>query len=379
MDPVVNKNAKFYIQIAKPTVEEEEKQALIEVANRGWLSQGEKVYEFEKLISTAHGKKYGCACNSGAMALILSLNAANIGHGDEVIIPDLTMIAVVNAVLAVGATPVFADSSYTSDVGNIDKITIERCLTAKTRAIILVHTYGEAITSIQKIINFAHEKGLFVIEDCAESHYAYDNENTMVGSAGDFAIFSFYSNKIITTGEGGMVLTNCEDAKDRLDRLRMHCFTPGRHFWHTEQAWGVRMTDMQAAIGIVQHSKRHRFLARRKEIRKIYEENWKDNTTKKCNFANTQKGATNWVLPILTTNRENLRKHLAENGIDHRTYFNPFHKQEFLTKYSRGGNDSFYYYIAENFGEKGLYLPIYPTLTNDEILYICEKVNEFYA
>jgi perosamine synthetase len=139
------------------------------------------------------------------------------------------------------------------------------------------------------------------------------------------------------------------------------------------------MTDMQAAIGIVQHSKRHRFLARRKEIRRLYEENWNGNSIKGYWFANTQEGATNWVLPILTNNREDLRQHLAENGIDHRTYFNPFHKQQFLAKYSRGWDNDINYHTAEYLGKVGLYLPIYPTLTNDEVLYICEKVNKFYA
>jgi perosamine synthetase len=368
MDPIINKNAKKYIQVAKPTLEQEEIDAVKQVVQDGWVSRGPKVKEFEQLIANAHNKKFGSSCNSGATALILALVAADVKAGDEVIVPDLTMIAVANAVLAIGAIPVFADSDVQSGVGNVSKITLNQCITPKTKAAIIVHTYGEPIEYTQDIVNFLHHKHIRVIEDCAESHYARDNNGNVVGSCGDLSIFSFYSNKIITTGEGGMVLTDNLDVKDRLDRIQMHAFTPGKHFWHTEHAWGVRMTDMQAAIGIEQHKKKDRFIIRRKEIRGIYEEN----ITNSSILVPTTPGSTNWVMPILVNERQKFREHLAENGVDHRTYFNPFSQQVFLTKYVTHDNP-----IARLLSETGLYLPLYPTLTDDDVLYICEVINKY--
>jgi perosamine synthetase len=376
MDPVLNKKAEYLIPIAKPTLGEEEALVAYNVVKSGWISQGEKVVEFENLIAKAHGKEFGSACNSGATALILALNAAGVQRGDEVIVPDLTMVAVVNSVLAIGAVPVFAGCNEKSQVGNVGFYSILSNITAKTKAVIIVHTYGEPVEEFEEIVSQLQKKGIRVIEDCAESHYAINSNCKTVGSLGDYAIFSFYSNKIITTGEGGMVLTNNKEDKAHLDRLRMHCFTPGRHFWHSEHAWGYRMTDMQAAIGIVQHDRHNEFLLRRYHIYDLYHSLIKKNDwilpVKLTHLASP------WVMPILVYQcREELRQYLAKNGIDHRTYFNPFHQQEFCKQYMRGvlyqGEEQY----SSILGRIGIYLPVYPTLTDNEIEYICNTINRF--
>jgi len=371
MDPILNTNAERLIPIAEPWLGGEEASAVRQTVVDNWISQGPLVKEFEHQMALCTGKNYGSACNSGTTALHLALHICDIQPGNEVIIPNLTMIALANAVLLAGATPVFVDADVNSDVGNISLEGIKEKISAKTKAIILVHTYGEPVEDIVEIIDHCKGMDIKIIEDCAESHFG-KLDNKMLGSFGDLSVFSFYSNKNITTGEGGMVTTNKLYEKERLDRVRMHAFTPGQHFCHTERAFGYRMTDMQAAIGLEQLKKSTKFMERRRYIRRMYDEGLKD--LHHMNIPKMAEGSANWVMPLITMSnddRDNLRHYLAHYGIESRTYFQPMHQQYFLTKYSNGD-----YPVSETLSECGLYIPLYPKLTDDDVKYIIEVLQQ---
>ena len=385
MDPIINQNAEKFILIAKPDIGEEEKYALSSCIEDDWISQGPKVAEFEKIIAFQCRKKFGSACNSGTTALHLALHVCDVKEGDEVIIPNLTMIAVANSVILTGGTPVFCDSDENSDVGNISLQKIKPLITEKTKAVIVVHTYGEPILDIKEIVHYCNDKNIKVIEDCAESHFATLNGEP-VGSFADLAIFSFYSNKNITTGEGGMVVTNSQEIKDRLDRVRMHAFTPGKHFCHTEKAFGYRMTDMQAAIGIAQYHKSDYFMGIRRKYRSYYEEKLNNPHMRIANKSVSLEESGVWVLPILTDSEEKrdaIRQHIANHGIDSRTYFQPMNEQIFLKKYAKKmcyytyTTNPIKYPVSLKLSRNGFYVPLYPRLTYMDINYIIEVLNNF--
>jgi perosamine synthetase len=379
-DPILNKDAERFIPISAPWLDDNESFAIQDCIANNWISQGPKVAKFEQEFAKTHDNLYGSACNSGTTAIHLALKAIGIEKGDEVIIPDFTMVAVANSVLACEAVPVFADAVAAVEkdgnvlcslVGNTSLYSIKKCITAKTKAIIVVHTYGEPVEDIQAIADFCKQKNIFLVEDCAESTFARISGKP-VGSFGDIATFSFYSNKNITTGEGGMVLTNSAEIKDRLDRIRMHAFTPGMHFNHTERAFGYRMTDLQAAIGLTQLTKASFFMDRRRRYREIYDNRLKD--CKKIIIPRTTPESGYWVMPILTNDqvtRDKYREHLANNGIETRTYFFPMSTQVFLKQYER--NEC---HVAKFLGKAGFYLPLYPKLSEEDINYIIDKMIE---
>jgi len=364
-DPILNTKAEKLIWVAQPSLGLEEATAVASAVADNWISQGPKVKEFEEQIAKQTGKRFGSACNSGTTALHLALHVCDVGPEHEVVIPDLTMIALANAVLLTRATPVFADSSPKSAVGNVELNTLKDKITEKTKAVVVVHTYGEPVVDIEEIVEYCHNRGIWVIEDCAECHLGRLNGKPL-GSFGDVAIFSFYSNKIITTGEGGMVTTNFQTMKERLDRVRMHAFTPGKHFCHTERAFGYRMTDLQAAIGIAQLTKADDFIERRLVIRKQYEECLED--VPYLNIPSTTDESAHWVMPMLADSlkeRDGIRKHMADHGIDSRTYFQPMHEQQFLTRFAEGS-----YPVSKILADRGFYVPLYPKLSNEDVSYV---------
>jgi perosamine synthetase len=366
MDPVVNRAAKRFIPVAEPSIGKREVKAVAEVVESGWISQGQVVNEFEQIFANFHDTKYGSACTSGTTALHLALAVCDISRGDEVIIPDFTMVALANSTLLSGGTPVFAD--VVGGVGNLSLDCIKEKITDKTTVVIVVHTYGEPIDDIVEISKYLNKRGIFLIEDCAEAHYAVHKSGGKVGSFGDLAIFSFYANKNITTGEGGLVITDNKDVKDRLDRIRMHAFTPGKHFCHTERAFGYRMTNMQAAMGIEQHRRHEEFMLSRWTLRQRYENNLKGVSC--IEIPETTKSSAWWIMPILADgHRDSLRAALADNGIETRSYFYPMHTQSFLTQYDLGE-----YPQANRLSQIGFYLPLNPTLSVDDIDYISEVI-----
>lgn len=379
MDPELNPRASRQIPVARPCLSNLEAEEAAHSVTSGWISQGPKVEQFEEEFAAAHGRKYGVACCSGTSALQLAL-AALIATGElncdeDVLCPTLTMVAVPNSILYVDCQPSFMDSE--EETGNPVAPVHRKVLPSVA---IVPHLYG---IPAQECVLDLLERDVIVIEDCAEAHYAeyYEGAAGMapVGSYGRFACFSFYANKIITSGEGGMVLTDSVADAELLRSLRSHAFTPGDHFHHQRLAYGMRMTDLQAAVGLAQHRRAPEFLVDREVLAGAYlarlEGTWGLTIPKN----HVIPGSVWWVYPIQVSGqfdsflRDDLRAHLAHHGIDTRTFFHPMHLQPHLRRFAHGQ-----YPIAEIMGARGLYLPLYPGLSLEDVSYVCDAIKSFH-
>ncbi len=318
-----------------PDIGKEEEKSLIKCVRSKHISQGKFVQKFEKDFSMYLGTKYASAVCNGTAALHLALVALGINKKDEVIVPNCTFISTPNAVSYTGAKPVFVDIDETYC---IDPKEIKKAITKRTKAIIAVHLYGN-VADMGWIKKIARKYRLYVIEDCAEAHGA-EYKGKKVGSIGDVGCFSFYGNKIITTGEGGMCVTNNKKLKKRIDFLRaqgkpkLEDLKPGREyaqmqFYHHLLAFNYRMTDLQASIGIEQLRKINKIIKRRMKIASIYEKKikgFKKPIIKK--FTNP----VYWFYPILCrTEKEQIiiMNVLRKKGIILRSFFYPCNKQPF--------------------------------------------------
>jgi len=362
------------IPIAEPLLEEEELNNVIEAVKSGWISsKGKFIPEFEEQFARYCGVKYGVTTSNGTVALHLALATLGIKEGDEVIIPTLTFIATANAVRYTGAKPVFVDSH--PDYWCIDPEKIEGAITPKTRAIIPVHLYGhpcdmEAITAVAKKHN------LYVIEDAAEAHGA-EYQGRKTGSFSNIACFSFYGNKIITTGEGGMCLTDDEKVAERMRILRDHGMNPDKRYWHDITGFNYRMTNMQAAIGVAQLEKIDRAVTRKRERADWYKEGLGDLEQKglirlhpempwaKCVY---------WMYSVLVEDsfgmdRDEFMKKLAEREIETRPLFYPVHIMPPYKVTDR-------FPVAEELSRKGVSLPTGITLVKKDVETIAGAIKE---
>lgn len=320
-----------FTPVAEPTLENKELEYLLDAFSSTWISsKGKYIDRFEEDFSKYCDVKYGVATSNGTVAIHLALVALGIGKGDEVIIPDLTFAATINAVLYTGATPVIVDIE--PDSWTIDPIEIEKAITAKTKAIIPVHVYGQAC-EMDKIMNLASKYKLKVIEDCAEAHGAEFNGNK-VGSFGDISTFSFFANKIITTGEGGMCITNSTKLNAKMRKLRDHGMSKDRRYWHEDIGFNYRMTNLQAAIGCAQLEKIDEILDRNNQIENNYIK-----TLTPLNLFKWQKKFKNrkkvvWLMCCLTNKRKEVSELLVANGIDVRPFFYCLSEMPIYSKYS---------------------------------------------
>ena len=370
-EPPLNKN-RSYIPVCEPDLEGNELKYITDCVKSTWISSlGLYVNKFEKSFSSFCNVKFGIACTSGTSALHLALAAIGLRPGEEVILPTFTMIATANAVTYAGATPVFIDAN--PNTWNIDVDKIEEKINNKTRAIIVVHTYGYP-ADMDKVIAIAKKHRLFVIEDAAEAHGA-EYKGKKVGSLGDIACFSFYGNKIITTGEGGMLLTNNEKIARIVRILCDHGFSKKRHFWHQYIGFNYRMTNLQAAIGLAQVERVDKFIKNRIEHAQLYKfflEKIKgiilppDTRDRKNVF---------WMYSILISddfkiNRNQLRIQLASEGIETRTFFIPMHLQPvYYKKYYLGK-----FPVSEDLCRKGVCLPSGAMLKKNHIKLIASLI-----
>ena len=343
------------IPIAEPSFGEEELKNVIEAVKSGWISsKGKFIEEFERNFSNYCGRKYGVATSNGTVALHLALKALGIGKGDEVIVPDLTFIAVANAVTYCNAKPVFVDSH--PDYWCINPEKIEEKIAPRTKAIIPVHLYGHPC-DMDPIMKIAEEHDLYVIEDAAEAHGA-EYKGKKVGSFGDISCFSFYGNKIITTGEGGMCLTNNEDLAKNMRILRDHGMTLNKRYWYDIVGFNYRMTNLQAAVGVAQLKKLDRFVEKKRQIARWYSEGLKDLEEKELITLSPEipwAKCVYWMYSILVEDefgmsRDDLMKKVEENGIDTRPFFYPMH----VMPPCRNKED---FPVAEELSRKGINLP----------------------
>jgi len=362
------------IPIAEPLLGEEELNNIVEVIKSGWISsRGKFIPEFEEKFAQYCGVKYGVATSNGTAALHLALATLGIKEGDEVIIPTLTFIATANAVRYTGAKSVFIDSH--PDYWCIDPGKIEKAITPKTKAIIPVHLYGHPC-NMGRIMTTARKHNLYVIEDAAEAHGA-EYKGKKVGSFGDISCFSFYGNKIITTGEGGMCLTSDETLAERMKILRDHGMNPDRRYWHDIVGFNYRMTNMQAAVGVAQLVKLDRFIERKRDIVKWYSAGLKDLVEKgviKLHLEMPWAKCVSWMFSILIedgsgTNRGELMRKLGEKGIDVRPLFYPIHT---MPPYKSRQN----FPNAEALSKKGISLPSGVGLEEETVTWITKVISD---
>lgn len=363
------------IPIAEPLLGKKELKNVMEAVKSGWISsKGKFITEFEEKFAQYCGVKHSIAVSNGTVALHLALVALDIGIGDEVIVPTLTFIATANAVKYTGATPVFVDSD--PNYWGIDPEKIEKAITVKTKAIIPVHLYGHPC-DMDPIMDIAKKYNLFVIEDAAEAHGA-EYKGKKVGSFGDINCFSFYGNKIITTGEGGMCLTNDEKLAQKMRILKDHGMNLNKKYWYDVIGFNYRMTNMQAAIGVAQLKKLDKFIKNKREIANWYSSGLKEIEGKKfIKLPVEMPWAKNvyWMYSVLIKNgfkmdRDKLMEKLKEKDIETRPFFYPIH---IMPLYSKGGKK---FLVAEEISKKGLNLPSSVKLSAKEVKSICQVIKE---
>jgi perosamine synthetase len=369
--------SKIIIPVCSPQFGENEVQRVAECVRSTWVSGISKyVEEFEDKFAKYCNCKYGIATNSGTTALHLALAALGIGNRDEVIIPTFTMIATANVVTYTRANIALVDAE--SETWNIDVSKLEEKVTKRTKAIIPVHTYGHP-ANMDTILDFAKKHRLYVIEDAAEAHGA-EYKGRRIGSIGDVGCFSFYANKIITTGEGGMIVTNNEELAEKARWLRAHAYgRQGMHFYHEALGFGYRMSGMQAALGLAQLERIDEFISIRRKNAKLYNSLLSE-LEKKIILPPEASWAKNvyWMYSILIQDRfgisrDELIKKLELEGIETRTFFYPIHVQPIYAKQYRGQS----FPVADELSIKGINLPSGNNLTADEVTYVCECIKKY--
>ena len=369
-----------FIPVCEPTLLGNELKYVTDAVQTGWISSaGKYVTEFEQKFADYCGCKYGVAVCNGTVALHLALVALGIGKGDEVIIPDFTMIATAFAVCYTGAIPVFVDAD--PETWNIDVTKIEEKITSRTKAIIPVHLFGlmcdmDAINSIAKKYN------LKVLEDAAEAHGA-EYKGRKAGSCSDLAAFSFFANKNITTGEGGMVVTNDEQLYNRLRYHKNMCFPLDgpRNYLHEDMGFNYRMSNVIAAIGLAQVEKADEYRSMRIHNNALYRELLSNIPGIMFQSLMDEYLNVSWMNTILIDSKEyghtkdELLNYLKQNGIDTRLLFEGMHHQPSLKQY--GCDCTGHYPVTEYLTASGLYLPSASSLSAENIEYICQTIKQF--
>ena len=313
-----------FIPVNEPLLNGNEKKYLCECIDTGWISsEGPFVKEFEQKMSDTVDRKYGIAVSNGTAALIVAVQALGMKKGDEVIMPSFTIISCAMAVMKVGAVPVLVDSDlYT---WNINTNEIEAKITPKTKAIMIVHLYGLPV-EVDKILAIAKKYNLKVIEDAAEMH-GQTYKGKPCGSFGDISTFSFYSNKHITTGEGGMVVTDDAEIAERCRTLRNLCFKKDIRYVHDETSENYRFTNLQAAVGLAQLESLDEFVEKKRQMGRYYTEKLRDIEGLILPVEKTEYAQNiYWVYGIVLdknvkVDNKTVQKFLAEEGIGSRTFF----------------------------------------------------------
>lgn len=357
-----------FIPVNEPLLNGNEKKYLCECIDTGWISsEGPFVKEFEQKMSATVGRKYGIAVSNGTAALEVAAQALGIGEGDEVIMPAFTIISCAMAVTKLGAIPVLVDSDLHTWNMKVDEI--EAKITSRTKAIMVVHIYGLPV-EVDGVLALAEKYGLKVIEDAAEMH-GQTYKGKPCGSFGDISTFSFYPNKHITTGEGGMVVTDDEELAERCRMLRNLCFRKDVRYVHDEISDNYRFTNLQAAVGLAQLERLDEFVARKRAMGKYYTEALRDVDGLILPIETTDY-ADNiyWVYGILLdrqipTDNKTVQKLLAEEGIGSRTFFWCMHEQPVYQKQGLFNGES--YPNAEYLARKGFYIPSGLALTGEQM------------
>lgn len=353
-----------------PSLDGNERKYVDECIDTTWISsRGHFVTDFENAFASYIGMKYATGVCNGTVAIHLAMVALGIKKGDEVIVPTFTYVASANPILMVGATPVFVDSL--KDSWQMDPADIERKITNKTKAIVVVHLYGHPC-DMDSIMAIAKAHHLIVIEDCAEA-IGSEYKGKKIGSFGDIACFSFFGNKTITCGEGGMVMTNNENLYEKLVHFKAQGVSKTREYWHDVVGYNYRMTNIQAAIGLAQLEKIEEKVAKKIKLGEWYQK-YLAETPLVFHSPLPDVVHTFWMCSVLARDEEEriaLREYLKENGIETRPTFPAIHEMPMY-------DINEYFPVAKDLSVRGINLPSYPALEESDIVNICNTIKAFY-
>lgn len=363
------------IPISEPYLAGNERRYVNECLETGWISsQGPFIGRFEQMLADYHGVAHAIATSNCTTALHLALKALDIGPGDEVICPDLTFIAPANMIVLSGATLVLCDVDR--QTLNLDPVLVERCITPKTKAIIVVHQFGHA-APMDELMALARPRGIRIVEDNAESPGGR-YKGRLLGTFGDVSCFSFFANKVVTTGEGGAIITGDEAVANRCRELRDHGMSRFKKYYHVELGYNYRMTNMQAAVGVAQWEVFDQIAARRLDQMRRY-----------CAALEgirgvTPRGFAAWCTPVhwLMTvtlddelDRDGLLAFMKEHRVDGRAMINPVHDaRHFAAHYDAGE-----FPVSSRVSARSLHLPSATALTADQIDRVVALVGQFVA
>lgn len=368
------------IPVNQPLLDGNEKKYLAECIDSGWISsEGPFVQEFEKRFAARVGRKHAIAVSNGTAALDIAVEALGIGAGDEVIVPTFTIISCVGQIVRAGARPVLVDSDPIT--WNMDLTQLEAKITSRTKAIMAVHIYGLPV-DMDPLLEIAGRHGIPVIEDAAQMH-GQTYRGRACGSLGAISTFSFYPNKHVTTGEGGMVVTDDDEIAETARSLRNLCFEPGKRFVHERIGWNYRLTNMQAAIGLAQLERLDQFIERKRKMGALYQNLLGSLSGLQLPCASTDYAENvYWVFGLViedTVDFDATRamELLAAEGVGTRPFFCPMHMQPVFRRRDWFVRDS--YPVAERLYRRGFYVPSGLALTDDQIHAVAKAVRKIVA
>jgi perosamine synthetase len=359
------------IPVYQPSLTGNEKKYVNECLDTTWISsKGEFIGLFESQFASYVDGRYAASVSNGTVALHIALLALGIGPGDEVIVPTLTYISSVNAITYTGAKPVFVDSL--ADTWQMDPADVERKVTAATKCIMVVHLYGQPC-DMDALMVISSKYSLQMVEDCAEAIGTLYKDRH-VGTFGNIATFSFFGNKMITTGEGGMVVTNDKELYDRTVHLKGQGLSKNTFYWHDVIGYNYRMTNICAAIGLAQLEQVDHFASRKIEIAGLYQASLKNSSVVfHCQIGDVRHSF--WMCSILVDKpelRDELRNFLLQRGVETRPLFFPIHTMPIYLEENS-------YPVAEDLSRRGINLPSHPSLSNQEIIEITTFIKSFLS
>lgn len=363
-----------FIPVAAPVLAGREKEYVADCMESGWISSAGKYVElFEAEFAKFCGVRHAVSCCNGTAALHLSLAALGVGPGDEVIVPTLTFVATANAVTYCGARPVFVDSE--PETWNLDPAQVAAKITPRTKGIVAVHLYGNPV-DVDALRGLASRHGLFLLEDAAEAHGALHGGRP-AGSLGDIAAFSFYGNKIIATGEGGMVTTDDDALAARVRLLRGQGMDPERRYWFPVVGYNYRMMNIPAAIGLAQLECAGWHTGRRREVVEAYKRLLGSVAGLGWQAERAWARHAYWMFTVVLRDggadeRDRLMGRLLDAGVETRPVFYPVHS---LPPYREAARDE-EFPVAEGLARRGLSLPTWAGLSDEDLSYVCERLSK---
>ncbi len=373
------------IPVNEPWLDEREVRNVEECVRTGWISSaGKFLEEFEERWAKYCGRKFGIAVCNGSVALQIAVEALELNPGDEIILPSFTIISCASAIVHSDATPVLVDSDPRTWCMDVEQVRDR--ITKRTKAIMPVHIYGHPV-NMDPLLELAEKHQLAIIEDAAEAHGAefYSSKNDRwirCGNFGEMSCFSFYANKLITTGEGGMIVTDRTDLAERLKSLRNLFFQPARRFYHEDLGYNFRLTNLQAAVGVSQIDRMDQIIKKKRAIASYYTERFKDISALQVPAEEKWAHSVYWMYGVvladsISMNAEEFGSALRKKGIETRPFFLGMHEQPVFQ--SRGLFLGERYPVAERLARRGLYLPSGLAITEDQMKQVADSVHEILS